>query len=47
MSVQLLFIVSLLYAYTAGEQAYKGNIPGCIIWLNYACANLALIWYTK
>lgn len=47
MSVQLLVVVSVLYAYTAIEQAWKGNMSGAVIWLSYACANTALIWHTK
>lgn len=43
MSSPLLIIVSLIYAYTALEQVWKGNIPGGVVWLSYACANAGLI----
>lgn len=47
MSVPLLWAVVAIYAYTGLEQAFKGNMSGCVIWLSYACANTALIWHTK
>lgn len=47
MSVPLLIIVSVIYAYTALEQAYKGSTAGFCLWLSYACANIALIWHTR
>jgi hypothetical protein len=47
MSVPLLFLVAIVYAYVAVEQGYKGNTPGFFIWASYCCANIALMWNTK
>lgn len=47
MSIPLLVVVSIIYAYTACEQAWKGNISGGVMWMSYACANTALMWHTR
>lgn len=47
MSLHLLIIVALIYAYVALEQGIKGNVPGFFIWASYCCANIALMWHTK
>lgn len=47
MSAPLLVVVAGIYAYVAVEQLFRGNAPGFFVWVSYACANTALIWYAK
>jgi hypothetical protein len=47
MSTPLLLLVASIYGYVALEQLIKGQAAGFVVWLSYACANVALIWYVK
>jgi hypothetical protein len=47
MSAPLLVIVSIIYAYVAAEQCFRGNVIGSVVWLCYACANCALMLENK
>lgn len=47
MSTPLLVFVASIYGYVALEHFVKGQHAGFVVWLSYACANVALIWYVK
>jgi hypothetical protein len=47
LSTPLLAAVGLVYFYVACEQWWKGNTAGFALFMNYGCANIALIWYMK
>lgn len=47
MNTPLLLIVAIISADAAAEHLCKGRAEGFMVWLSYACANIALIWYVK
>jgi hypothetical protein len=44
MSSWLIIVTGLIYAFVAGEQVMKGNIPMAIIYSGYAFSNVGLYW---
>lgn len=42
MSAWLIIVTGLIYAYIAGEQGMKGNIPMLVIYGGYAFSNVGL-----
>lgn len=42
MSAWLVALTGLIYAYIAGEQGLKGNLPMAIVYAGYALANVGL-----
>jgi hypothetical protein len=44
MSAWLIIVTGLIYAYIAGEQGLKGNLPMLIVYAGYAFSNVGLYW---
>lgn len=42
MSSWLIILTGLIYAYIAGEQGFKGNIPMMVVYAGYAFSNVGL-----
>lgn len=42
MSAWLIIVTGLIYAYIAGEQAFKGNLPMAVVYSGYAFSNVGL-----
>jgi hypothetical protein len=42
MGAWLILVVTVIYAYIAGEQVYKGNVSMGIIYSGYAFSNIGL-----
>jgi hypothetical protein len=42
MSSWLIIVTGLIYAYIAGEQAFKGNLPMAVVYSGYAFSNVGL-----
>jgi hypothetical protein len=40
----LIILTGLIYAYIAGEQGLKGNMPMLIVYAGYAFSNVGLYW---
>jgi len=40
----LIILTGLIYAYIAGEQGLKGNLPMLIVYAGYAFSNVGLYW---
>jgi len=44
MSAPLIILTGLIYAYVAGEQLLRGNVPMAVTYASYATANIGLYW---
>ena len=44
MSSWLIILTGLIYAYIAGEQGLRGNLPMLIVYAGYAFSNVGLYW---
>lgn len=42
MSSWLIILTGLIYAYIAGEQGFKGNMPMLVVYTGYAFSNVGL-----
>jgi hypothetical protein len=47
MSSWLIIVTGLIYAYIAGEQAFKGNMPMAMVYTGYAFSNVGLYIMAK
>jgi hypothetical protein len=47
MSSWLIIVTGLIYAYIAGEQAFKGNVWLSVIYSGYAFSNVGLYMMAK
>jgi len=43
----LIILTGAIYAYVAGEQFARGNVPMCVTYAGYAFANLGLYMLAK
>jgi hypothetical protein len=44
MSGYLIIAVAFAYAYVAYEEGRRGNWPMVVVYCNYSCANVGLLW---
>jgi len=47
MSSWLIIVTGMIYAYIAGEQAFKGNMPMAMVYTGYAFSNVGLYIMAK